>query len=336
MKPSGASVRAAPARCGRSEIRISGARLALKVLAEGAGESEVLALVREAMALSGLEGLGVPRIVAFGALVGGVRRFLVRELVVGQSLAELMDAGGGPAWTHALAKASAQLTALHRAGFLHGDIKPANVVVGADGEATLVDLGLAAPWRETGMLPVGMTPKYAAPELFEGEALTVRAEVYALGASLAEGLERLGHELPAATQRALAAIATRATETVASARFPSVDEFESALRLAVGLPPTLFEREAVWPVLGVEVSAAELVARATALRPGQVLPVVGPHGSGRTTLVRRLAWTLGVCGHTVATFDSQHGAMSPRDVLEIQLGERGPEESRRGSVPGPR
>ena len=92
------------------------------------------------------------------------------------------------------------------------------------------------------------------------------------------------------------------------------------------MPPTLFEREAVWPVLGVEVSAAELVARATALRPGQVLPVVGPHGSGRTTLVRRLAWTLGVCGHTVATFDSQHGAMSPRDVLEIQLGERGPED----------
>jgi len=306
--------------------RISGARLALKVLAEGAGESEVLALVREAMALSGLEGLGVPRVVAFGALVGGVRRFLVRELVVGQSLAELMDAGGGVAWTHALAKASAQLTALHRAGFLHGDVKPANVVVGADGKATLVDLGLAAPWRETGTLPVGMTPKYAAPELFEGEPLTVRAEVYALGASLAEGLDRLGHELPAATQRALEAIATRATEPVATARFPSVDEFESALRLAIGLPPTLFEREAVWPVLGVEIGAAELVARATALGPGQVLPVVGPHGSGRTTLVRRLAWTLGVCGHTVATFDANHGAMSPRDVLEIQLGERRPGE----------
>src|SRR5450432_3695170 len=99
--------------------RANGKMLALKVLAEGAGESEVLALVREAMALSGLEGLGVPRIVAFGSLVqtgGPSRRFLVREVVVGQSLAELMNVEGKGAWTHALAKASAQLTALHRAG----------------------------------------------------------------------------------------------------------------------------------------------------------------------------------------------------------------------------
>ncbi len=300
--------------------RITGAHLALKVLAEGAGESEVLALVREATALSGLEGLGVPRVMEFGSLVGGGRRFLVRELVEGQSLADLMDVEGKGAWTHALAKASAQLTALHRAGFLHGDVKPANVIVDDAGAATLVDLGLSAPWREGGTLPVGLTPKYAAPELFDGAPLTVRAEVYALGASLAEGLERRGHELPDATQEALTAIAARATETLASARFPSVDEFESALRLAVGLPPTLFEREAVWPVLGVELAAAELVAGAAALRPGEVLPVVGPSGSGRTTLLRRLAWTLGVRGFRAATFDADHGAMSPREVLELQLG----------------
>ena len=40
--------------------RVNGKMLAFKVLASGAGESEVMALVREAMALSGLEGLGVP------------------------------------------------------------------------------------------------------------------------------------------------------------------------------------------------------------------------------------------------------------------------------------
>jgi transcriptional regulator with GAF, ATPase, and Fis domain len=298
--------------------RITGARLALKILAEGAGESEVLALVREATALSGLEGIGVPRVVAFGALFGGERRFLVRELVVGQSLAELLDVPGA-LWTHALAKASAQLTALHRAGFLHGDVKPANVIVGPDGSATLVDLGLAAPWREGGTPPEGLTPKYAAPELFEGAPLTVRAEVYALGASLSEGLERRGHELTDAARAALATIAARAEEPLPSARFPSVDEFESALRLAIGLPPTLFEREAAWPVLGVELAAAELIACAATLRAGHILPVVGPSGSGRSTLLRRLAWTLGVRGHTVATFEAGHRAMSPREVLEIQL-----------------
>ena len=47
---------------------------------------EVTRLVREAVTLSGLEGLGVPRVVAFGSLDGG-RRYLVRELVDGVSLA---------------------------------------------------------------------------------------------------------------------------------------------------------------------------------------------------------------------------------------------------------
>jgi len=301
--------------------RISGARLALKVLAEGAGDAELEALVREAMALSGLEGLGVPRVVAFGALAGGKRRFLVRELVVGRSLADLLADEGGEPWTYPLAKASAQLTALHRAGLLHGDVKPANVIVAPDGNATLVDLGLAAPWREGGTFPAGLTPKYAAPELFEGAPLTVRAEVYALGTTLQEGLDQRGAELLETVRRTLTAIAARATETAPSARYPSVDEFESALRLAAGHPPSLFE-DAVWPVLGVEVSAAELQARAAGLRPGEVLPVDGPRGSGRTTLVRRLAWTLGVRGHAVTTFEANHGAMSARDVLELQLGDR--------------
>jgi len=48
--------------------RHSGRKYALKVLAEGASEREMSALVREAVALSGLEGLGVPRVVRFGRL----------------------------------------------------------------------------------------------------------------------------------------------------------------------------------------------------------------------------------------------------------------------------
>ena len=300
--------------------RITGTRLALKVLAEEAGDAELEALVREAMALSGLEGLGVPRVVAFGALAGGERRFLVRELVVGQSLAELLTTDKGAGWTHALAKASAQLTVLHRAGLFHGDIKPANVIVDEDGNATLVDLGLAAPWREGGTSPAGLTPRYAAPELFEGAPLTVRAEVYALGTTLEEGLSHRSTELPESVQKTLSAIAARAMEESPSARYPSVDEFESALRLAVGLPPSLFS-DPVWPVLGVEVSAEELQARALALEPGDVLTVLGPAGSGRTTLARRLAWTLGVRGHGVVTFERDHGGMPPREVLELQLGD---------------
>src|SRR5580658_6817082 len=175
--------------------RVTGDTLAFKVLAEDAGEGEVMSLVREATALSGLEGLGVPRVVAFGALADSKRRFMVRELVEGESLEDILDTPGGVPWLEPLARASEQLTVLHRAGLLHGDIKPANVIVSREGRATLVDLGLAAPWREGGTVPQGLTPRYAAPELFEGEALTVRAEVYALGATLADGLGRRGGEL---------------------------------------------------------------------------------------------------------------------------------------------
>lgn len=119
--------------------RVSGRVLALKLLSSDAGENEVGALVREAIALSGLEGLGVPRVLAFGALQGG-RRYMLRELVEGSSLEDVLAQGTAP-WLGAIATACDQLTVVHRAGLLHGDIKPANVIVGADGRGTLVDSG---------------------------------------------------------------------------------------------------------------------------------------------------------------------------------------------------
>src|SRR5580693_5688498 len=173
--------------------RVSDRVLALKVLSRSAGEAEIDALVQEAVALSGLEGLGVPNVVAFGALRDG-RRYMVRDLVLGQSLDELLRSEGGPSWIEAIASACDQLTVVHRAGLLHGDIKPANIIVGEGGIGTLVDLGLAAPWREGGTAAQGLTPKYAAPELLSGEPLTVRAEVFALGATLAEAVAARGDE----------------------------------------------------------------------------------------------------------------------------------------------
>jgi len=66
--------------------RRTGLKYALKVLAQNSSQPEMDALIREAMALSGLEGLGVPRVIRFGRLPGSQRPYLVRELVDGQSL----------------------------------------------------------------------------------------------------------------------------------------------------------------------------------------------------------------------------------------------------------
>lgn len=304
--------------------RVAGRDLALKVLAEDAGEAEVMALVLEAVTLSGLEGLGVPHVLAFGRLPGSVRRFLVRELVEGRSLEEVIESvdpgGGGREWLFPLASAADQLTVLHRAGLLHGDIKPANVIVGRDGTGTLVDLGLATPWREGGARARGLTPKYAAPELLLGEPLTVRAEVYALGATLKEALVLRRADLEERDFVSLTRIAQRATEENPQARYPSVDELASALKSAARIETPPLDAARAWPVLGVDAAAQTLASEVSRLSPGQGLAIVGPRRSGRTTLARRLSWSLGVSGAPVASIEpSRDELISSRDVVDLEL-----------------
>ncbi len=304
--------------------RVTGARLALKALAAFAGEGEVNALAREAATLSGLEGLGVPRVVAFGRLPQSSRHFLVRELVEGTSLEEVLESRTG-SWLQALAFAADQLSVLHRAGLFHGDIKPANVIVGADGTGTLVDLGLAAPWREGGARARGLTLKYAAPELLHGMPLTVRGEVYALGATLKEAIDARGNELDAVARAALLAIASRATSEDPEARYPSVDELASALKTAARLETRAFDEGAAWPVLGVDAIARHLALDIAQLEPGACLAIVGPRRSGKTTLVRRLCWSLGIEGDPVAHVEPTSAPNEPRtlsshDIVDLELG----------------
>jgi serine/threonine-protein kinase PknK len=303
--------------------RITGRAVALKTLAEGATEHEVQALVREAVALSGVEGLGVPRVLRFGRSPAG-RSYMVRELVEGQSLADLIVAGGDPvAQLDAIARAADQLTRLHRALLLHGDVKPANIIVGEGGRATMVDLGLAATWREGGAKPEGLTPRYAAPELFEGAQLTVRAEVYALGASIKDVLAGVGHErarLPPAVFEALQGVVERATAAEPDARYPSADELANALRLAARLAaPDVAEEGVVSPVLGLDGAAALLGAQIAEVKEGGGIVITGPRDSGRSTLLRRIAWSLGV-ERPVAWVESA-ASMGPSaaEALEIEL-----------------
>ena len=299
--------------------RVTGGVLALKVLSAGAGDSEIDALVRETVSLSGLEGLGVPRVTAFGALRDG-RPYMVRELIEGRSLDEVLGSASGGPWLEPIASACEKLTLVHRAGLLHGDVKPANIIVLADGGAALVDLGLAAPWREGGAEAQGLTPRYAAPELLEGQPLTVRAEVYAIGATLNEALARRGGELDPEVRASLAKIAARAMQLSAAARWPSVDELASALRRDAGLPPASQAGEPPWPVLGLDATADALLDGVRRTH-GSCIAVEGPRGAGKTTLVRRLAWTLGVAGRPVALIEAPQAGMSMHDVVALELAE---------------
>jgi serine/threonine-protein kinase PknK len=300
--------------------RATGADVAVKILAADADEGEMLALVREALALSGLEGVGVPRVLRFGRLAEGSRAYLVRELVAGKSLADCLDQPTDPlTYLSAIAQAAEQVTFLHRASLLHGDLKPANIIVGPDGRATLVDLGLAATLRDGGQRPTGLTPRYAAPELFVGAPISVRAEVFALGVTLSETLNAIRSTLEPTVMTALEDIVRRATDRDPRVRFPSADEVASAIRSAAGLAQHDVDRPIyAWPIVGLDAISSALDARVEGLAPGGGLIVTGPTGAGKTTLLRRLAWWLGVKGSAVAWVETTTTS-DPGRALDLEL-----------------
>ncbi|WP_169732401.1 serine/threonine-protein kinase [Haloglycomyces albus] len=78
------------------------------------------------------------------------------------------------------------LVEIHSQGLVHGDVKPANILVNENREALLTDLGFATdnPDGSTGPVSVTATPAFAAREVFEHGQITSAADVYSLAASL--------------------------------------------------------------------------------------------------------------------------------------------------------
>lgn len=123
----------------------------------------------------------------------GARPYLVAEYVEGAALdAVLTDAGALPPELAAYiaAETARGLAAAHDAGVLHRDLKPSNVLLGADGRVKLTDFGLATRLgaAEGDGGEVRGTPGYLAPEVVRGTAPGPTADLFALGALLAETL----------------------------------------------------------------------------------------------------------------------------------------------------
>lgn len=121
--------------------------------------------------------------------------YLVMPLLAGRTVEERITAGEPFALPHALwiARQTAEaLDALHRAGYLHGDVKPGNLMLSSEGHATLLDLGFAREIEETGSAldrPVVGTISYLAPELLTSTMRAdERSDLYSLGATLFEML----------------------------------------------------------------------------------------------------------------------------------------------------
>lgn len=122
--------------------------------------------------------------------------FLVMEMLPGESLRQRLrrDFRLDPAEAVWIARQTAEaLAALHRAGFLHGDVKPDNLRLTSTGPAVLIDLGFAhRPGENAAFLREGYvlgTANYLAPELCDSEPREdLSSDLFSLGVLLFEML----------------------------------------------------------------------------------------------------------------------------------------------------
>jgi serine/threonine-protein kinase len=166
-----------------------GRTVAIKVLGP---EREGSELAREARAAARLSNPHVGTVYDYGETDDG-SAYLVMEFIDGPSLAQRLKSGV-LSWRAAVelcADVADGLCAVHAAGLVHRDVKPANVMLCPTG-AKLVDFGISAEIGESAdEAPDGCvvgTPAYVAPERLAGSPAMPAADVYALGLLLYRAL----------------------------------------------------------------------------------------------------------------------------------------------------
>jgi serine/threonine protein kinase len=181
-----------------------GRRVALKLLRQGAHGRACERLLREAQAAASFEHPNA--VVIYDVGEGDGEMFIAMELVRGKSLRSFVANTRVPVtrklrW---LVDAARALGAAHRAGFIHRDMKPDNVLVREDGTTKVLDFGIARRQRTSGGSPEGGageggqvstitaegsiigTPRYWSPEQLRGEDIDARVDQFAWGVTAYE------------------------------------------------------------------------------------------------------------------------------------------------------
>ncbi len=169
--------------------------------------------IREARAIARLNHTNVVRI--FDVLNADGEPWIVMEFVASRSLQQVLTEDGPvtPAEAARIGLAVlAALVAAHRAGLLHRDVKPANVLLADDGRVVLTDFGLATAPDDPSMTQTGVvlgSPSYLAPERAIDAPFGPAADLWSLGATLYTAVEGQPPYARGSTLATLAALATQ-------------------------------------------------------------------------------------------------------------------------------
>src|SRR6266403_2229506 len=243
----------ASSRVDKARDNVIGRTVALKTFLNDFGPGLEQQFLREAQIIGQLSNPSIVQLYDVGINEHGIP-FLVMEYVAGKTLEDHLDPSALPlqracAWAADLAGA---LALAHRAGIIHGDVKPGNILVTAENKVKLGDFGIARfASQSSGSGNLRGTPAYLAPEQIQGKPQDPRSDQFALGIVLYQMLTGLkpfdGSSLGAvcaqilnadpgppsrhnpALPQALDLIIARCLAKNPKDRFPSCDELASAL-----------------------------------------------------------------------------------------------------------
>lgn len=240
--------------------------------------------------------------------------YLVMRWLRGGSLREALERGPWnlePA-ASLLTQIAGALSYAHRQGVIHGDLKPANVLLDDEGHAYLSDFGIATRLADSSAAErfAHSSPAYVSPEELQVEERTARSDIYGLGLFAYElltgrrppmdgalpSVAAVGAALPVSIDSVIA----KATAVDPVERYATADAFLAAFGLACGA--TLPAPESVYTEVdnpykglhafgetdeddfyGRDALVAELIA---AVAEHRLVAVVGPSGIGKSSVVR--------------------------------------------------
>ncbi|MEV4108142.1 serine/threonine-protein kinase [Nonomuraea sp. NPDC049695] len=188
----------------------NGARVAVKVLHDLVDETARARFAREVDVARRVATFSTARVLDVN--ISGQHAYIVSEYVEGPSLEQLVKKHGPrdeDSLTRLALSTAGALAAIHKAGIVHRDFKPSNVLIGNDGPR-VIDFGIARALDQVTMMTSGKmvgTPPYMSPEQLTGEAVGPASDVFSWAVTImfaATGRPAFGEDtVPAVFNRVL-------------------------------------------------------------------------------------------------------------------------------------